>query len=274
MRKVFVLLVILSCRDLDFRNDLKPLYVSAQLVVGDSVQYIFVDRPRRPDEPRGKGFNDAYVEVFDGESAWVFIPELTVINVIGEFTRERGKDTIWLYKAKFSPKPLRLYKLKVIRGKDTVMGQTLTPDSFSFFLIRINQDSTFSVLDTVNLPNDSVALAIWRKVKEGYFYFSFVYNYEKRDSLLDFDPNRYLFVPVFDSALISGIGDSLRGFPPFLYYQDPTFSWGSGIYAVKIWALNYDRFRWGLYGEGNLDNAEGFFGAVSQSERRFFVRFR
>ncbi len=273
-RILLVLVASLGCRDLDFQNDVKPLYVSALLVVGDSVQYIFVDKPRKPDEPRGKGFNDAYVEVSDGESTWVYIPELTVINYIGEFTRGNGKDTIWLYKARFSPKPLKLYKLKVIRGKDTVMGQTLTPDTFSFVLVKINPDSTFSIIyDTINLPSDSSTLAVWKKVKEAYLYFCFVYNYDKRDSILDYDPNRFLFVPVLDSALVEGIGDSLRAFPPFAYYKDPTFSWGSGNYAVKIWALNYDRFRWGLYGEGNLDNAEGFFGAVSQVLRTFFVKF-
>lgn len=274
MRKVLIVLVsIFACRELNFQREIKPLYVSAQLVVGDTVQYIFVDRPRKPDEPRGKGFNDAYVEVSDGESTWVFIPELTVINIIGEFTQERGKDTIWLYKANFSPKPLTLYRLKVIREKDTVLGQTLTPDTFSFILLKINPDSSY-ISDTVNLPQDSAALAIWKKVREGYLYFCFVYNYEKRDSLLDYEPNRYFFAPVLDSALVSGIGDSLRAFPPFAYYRDPTFSWGSGYYAVKIWALNSDRYRWSLYNEGNLDKAEGFFGAVSQSIRVFFVNFR
>jgi hypothetical protein len=274
-RVLAVLTVLLSCKELEFKNELKPLYISAMLVVGDTVQYIFVDRPRKPEEPRGKGFNDAYVEVSDGESTWVFMPELTVINIIGEFIPARGKDTIWLYKAKFSPKPLKLYKLKVIRGKDTVLGQTLTPDTFSFILLKINPDSTFSFInDTVNLPQDSSVLAVWKKVMEGYFYFCFVYNHDKRDSLLDYDPNRYLFVPVFDSALVGGIGDSLRAFLPFYYYRDPTFSWGSGNYAVKIWALNYDRFRWGLYNDGNLEKAEGFFGAVSQSVRVFPVRFR
>ncbi|MEO0163540.1 MAG: hypothetical protein ABIL50_06850 [candidate division WOR-3 bacterium] len=274
MKRFLVLVFFITCKDISFPNDLKPLYISAQLVVGDTVQYVFVDMPRKPEEPRGKGFNDAYVEVSDGETTYVFTPELTVIDIIGEFQSGRGKDTIWLYKAKFSPKPLKTYYLTVIRGKDTARAQTTTPDTFSFVLIKINPDSTFTFInDTVRLPQDSSVLAIWKKVNGAYFYYSYVYNYDKRDSLLDYNPNRYIFVPVLDSALIGGIADSLRGFPPFAFYKDPTFDWGNGNYAIKVWALNRDRHLWGFYGEGNINNAEGVFGAVSQYMKVVYVRF-
>lgn len=274
MRKILLLLVFLSCKEITFPNELKPLYISAQLVVGDTVQYIFVDRPRKPEEARGKGFNDAYVEVSDGETTYVFTPELIPINVIGEFQGRSGKDTIWLYKAKFSPKPNRTYYLTVIRGNDTATAKTTTPDTFSFILIKINPDSAITFIgDTVKLPEDSSVLAIWRKVSGAYLYYAYVYNHDKRDSLLNYDPNRYLFVPVLDSALIDGIADSLRGFPPFAFYKDPTFDWGNGNYAVKVWALNRDRYLWSLHQKGNIDNAEGVFGAVSQYIKVVYVRF-
>lgn len=273
-RFICVVLFVISCKEIVFPNNLKPLYISAQLVVGDTVQYIFVDRPRKPEEPRGKGFNDAYVEVSDGETTYVFKPELTIINVIGMFQRDKSKDTIWLYKAKFSPKPLKTYYLTVIKGGDTARAKTTTPDTFSFVLIKINPDSTFTIInDTVRLPGDSSALAIWKRVNGAYFYYAYVYNYDKRDSLLDYNPNRYLWVPVLDSALIGGIPDSLRGFPPFALYKDPTFDWGNGNYAIKVWALNHDRYLWGLYEKGNIDNAEGIFGAVSQYIKILYVKF-
>ncbi len=277
MSRIFVVCVlvgfIVSCKDVVGYNELPPLYISAQLVVGDTIQYIFVDRPRSPDEPRGRGFNDAYVEVSDGDTAYIYKPELMKIKFIGEFMSGEGEDSVWLYKAKFSPKPLTKYTLKVIMGGDTATATTITPDTFSFNLIKINPDSTITIVgDTVSLPEDTTVIAVWRRPEGAHLYYAYVYNYDKRDSILDTRPNRYIFIPILDSALIPGIGDSLRGFPPFLLYKDPAFDWGSGTYTVKIWALNEDRFKWAFYDEGNIKNAMGIFASVSQSARLVYVK--
>lgn len=275
MKRLLPWLLIIGCKDITFTKEVPPLYISAQLVVGDTIQYIFVDVPRKPEEPRGKGLNDAYVQVTCGDSVYVFSPVWTDIRVIGEFQQEPGVDSVYLYISKFSPKPLTRCSLLVIRGKDTARATTLTPDTFSLILLKINPDSSITfVSDTVRLPEDSSVIAIWQKVKEGYFYFAYVYNYDKRDSVLLTRPNRYLFVPIIDSALISGIADSLRGFPPFMFYKDPAFSWGDGNYAVKVWALNEDRYKWTLYNEGNIENAVGIFASVSQSLKIVYVKFR
>ena len=271
MRRLLPLLLLLGagCEETAPPPSVPPLYVSANLVVGDSVQYIFVDRPRSPEEPRGKGLNDAKVVVSDGDSTYTFSPVFTAIRVLNFGDTTVKEDSVWLYVAHFSPKPLTTYTLTVVRGEDTARGTTTTPDTFSFFLVWFNpSDSSFSILlpgDTVFLPEDSTVLAVWSSVDRAVFYYAFVYDYDKRDSLTLYRPPRYLFLSLPDSSLMPGVPDSLRAFPPFAFYEAPAFAWGSGNYAIKIWALNEDRYRWGVMDEGNLENAEGFFASVSQS---------
>ncbi|NPA80639.1 MAG: DUF4249 family protein [Thermotogae bacterium] len=268
MRRAALLMLLLGvgCEDYAPPPSVPPLYVSAQLVVGDSIQYIFVDRPRSPEEPRGEGFNDAMVVVSDGDSTYTYTPIYTSIRVMAFGDTSTKEDSVWLYVAHFSPRPKTTYSLTVIRGGDTATGTTTTPDVFPLLLLRFNfEDSSVSPVDTVRLPQDSTVLAVWRPVEGAAYYYAFVYNYDKRDSLTLFRPPRYLFVAVPDTALFPGAPDSLRVFPPFAYYEAPAFAWGDGNHAVKVWALNEDRYRWGILDEGNLNNAAGFFAAVSQS---------
>ncbi len=271
MRRLLPLLLLLGagCEETAPPPPVPPLYVSAQLVVGDSVQYIFVDRPRSPEEPRGKGLNDAQVLVSDGDTTYTFSPVFTKVRVMNFGDTTVKEDSVWLYVSHFSPKPLTTYTLTVVWGGDTARGITTTPDTFSFLLVRFNpSDSSFSIVlpgDTVLLPEDSTVLSVWTSVERAVFYYAFVYNHDKRDSLTLYRPPRYLFLSLPDTSLVPDVPDSLRAFPPFAFYDSPAFAWGNGNYAVKVWALNEDRYRWGILDEGNLENAEGFFAAVSQS---------
>jgi len=267
VRRFLPLLVFVGvgCEELTSPPSIPPLYVSAQLVVGDTVQYIFVDRPRSPEEPRGRGLDDAYVSVSDGETTYVFHPHLTRIKVLTFGDTTTKEDSVYLYVAHFSPEPLTTYHLKVIRGGDTAYGVTTTPDTFSAFLVSFDEtDSSFSLIDTVFLPQDSSVLTVWLSPEGTSFYYAFVYNEDHSDSLTYYRPPRYLFISFPDSSLLPNVPDSIRAFPPFAYYQAPAFEWGNGNYVVKIWALNEDRYRWGVLDEENLKNAAGFFGAVSQ----------
>jgi len=271
VKRLLVLTILLGvgCEDITPPPSVPPLYVSAMLVVGDSVQYVFVDKPRGPEEPRGRGLKDAHVTVSDGDTLYTFSPVYTSIRVLNFGDTTVKEDSVWLFVSHFSPRPLTTYSITVSYGGDTARGTTTTPDTFPVFLVRFNpSDSSFSIIapgDTVYLPQDSTVLAIWEAVNGAVFYYAFVYNHDRRDSITLFRPPRYLFLSLPDSSLFPGVPDSLRAFPPFAYYESPAFEWGDGNYAVKVWALNEDRYRWGMLDEGNLVNAEGFFAAVSQT---------
>lgn len=264
-----MVLLGVGCEEATPPPSVPPLYVSAMLVVGDTVQYVFVDRPRSPEEPRGRGLKDAKVVVSDGDSTYTFSPVFTTVRVMNFGDTTLKEDSVWLHVAHFSPRPLTTYRITVSYEGDTAEGTTTTPDTFPVMLVRFNpSDSSFSIVgpgDTVRLPEDTLTLAVWMAVEGAAFYYAFIYNYEKRDSITLFRPPRYLFLSLPDSSLVPGVPDSLRAFPPFAFYEAPAFAWGSGNYAVKVWALNEDRYRWGMMDQGNLNGAEGFFAAVSQT---------
>ena len=279
MRRVAPALLALlgwGCEPLSQSPPVPPLYISAQLVVGDTLQYIFVDRPRDPSEPRGRGLTDAEVFVSSRDTTVRFSPQLLPVRVVdfSNFSDSTfGEDSVWFYVAKFSPKPLTRYQLTVVWRGDTARGWATTPDTFSFVLLRVNPDTSLSPVDTVRLPQDTGVLAVWEKVRGAVYYYTFVFNWEKRDSITYFNPPRYIFVPLPDTSLAEGVPENLRAFPPFLAYNAPAFEWKDGVYAVKVWALDEGRYTWGVLDRGNLENAEGFFGAISRFTVKVPVRF-